>query len=79
MKWSEDSRPQINIYSSPDGIHFKPTYQGVLTYRSEGHQLDTQNIIFWDPRIFQVRVVTWQGNEDVSTLVRQFGGVELGQ
>ena len=51
MKWSEDSRPQINIYSSPDGIHFKPTYQGVLTYRSEGHQLDTQNIIFWDPRI----------------------------
>ncbi len=45
-------RNQLNLYSAPDGIHFRPTYERVLSYRDDRrHHLDTYNIIFWDDRI----------------------------
>ena len=47
-----DGRNQLNVYSAPDGIHFRPTYERVLSYRDDRrHHLDTYNIIFWDDRI----------------------------
>ena len=45
-------RNQLNVYSAPDGIHFRPTYERVLSYRDDRrHHLDTYNIVFWDDRI----------------------------
>ncbi len=47
-----NGRNQLNVYSAPDGIHFRPTYERVLSYRDDRrHHLDTYNIIFWDDRI----------------------------
>lgn len=41
------------VFSSPDGIHWKLTHKGVLTFtHPENRQyLDSQNVIFWDDRI----------------------------
>lgn len=41
------------VFSSPDGIHWRLTHKGVLTFtHPEGRQhLDSQNVIFWDDRI----------------------------
>ncbi len=41
------------VWSSPDGIHWRKTHDGVLTFNQpEGRQyLDSQNVIFWDDRI----------------------------
>ncbi len=41
----------VNLYSSPDGIHWKLTHPAILTYNSPVHHLDSQNVIFWDDRI----------------------------
>jgi len=40
----------VNLLSSGDGIHWKPTHERLLTYRPEvkGHHLDSQNVLFWD-------------------------------
>lgn len=47
-----NGRNQLNVYSAPDGIHFRPTYERVLSYRDDRrHHLDTYNLIFWDDRI----------------------------
>jgi len=41
----------LQIFSSPDGIHWKLTHSNVIKFRSERHHLDSQNVIFWDDRI----------------------------
>lgn len=42
----------VQLFSSPDGIHWKHTHRDLITYRSvKPHHLDTQNVIFWDDRI----------------------------
>lgn len=40
----------VNLFSSGDGIHWKPTHSAIITYRPEtrGHHLDSQNVMFWD-------------------------------
>ena len=45
-----DETQSVNLLSSGDGIHWKRTHEGVITYRPEtrGHHLDSQNVIFWD-------------------------------
>ncbi len=41
----------LQLFSSADGIHWKLTHSDILTFRSERHHLDSQNVIFWDHRI----------------------------
>ncbi|HOW69134.1 MAG TPA: hypothetical protein PKY77_00920 [Phycisphaerae bacterium] len=43
----------VHLFSSPDGIHWKPTHRAVLNARpqTKGHHLDSQNVIFWDDQI----------------------------
>jgi hypothetical protein len=41
----------VNLFSSPDGIHWKLTHPAILTYNSPVHHLDSQNVIFWDDRL----------------------------
>ena len=43
----------IQVFSSPDGIHWKHTHRDLITYDTRGktHHLDTRNGIFWDSRI----------------------------
>src|ERR1043165_5096718 len=40
----------LRVFSSGDGVHWKLTHPSVMTARPEekGHQLDSQNVIFWD-------------------------------
>jgi hypothetical protein len=44
---------QLQIFSSPDGLHWKQRYANVITYNTavKPHHLDSQNVIFWDDRI----------------------------
>lgn len=44
---------QLDTYNSGDGIHWRLTHPRVLTYALKLHELDTQNVIFWDDRINQ--------------------------
>jgi len=48
-----DPGNDVRLYSSPDGIHWKLTHPGVLTFTEpdKRHHLDSQNVIFWDDRI----------------------------
>jgi hypothetical protein len=43
----------LQVFSSPDGIHWKHTHRDVVTYDTtvKPHHLDTQNVIFWDSRL----------------------------
>jgi hypothetical protein len=43
----------LQLFSSPDGIHWKHTHSNILIYdtTTKPHHLDTQNVIFWDPRL----------------------------
>ena len=43
----------LQVFSSPDGIHWKHTHRDVVTYNTKDkpHHLDTQNVIFWDYRL----------------------------
>ena len=45
--------PFLQLFSSPDGIHWKHTHRDVVTYDTtlKPHHLDTQNVIFWDTRL----------------------------
>ena len=44
---------QLQIFSSPDGLHWKHTFTNVITFNSavKPHHLDSQNVIFWDDPI----------------------------
>lgn len=44
---------QLQIFSSPDGVHWKHAFTNVITFDSTAkpHHLDSQNAIFWDDRI----------------------------
>ncbi len=44
---------QLQIFASPDGLHWKHAYTNVITYNTavKPHHLDSQNVIFWDDRI----------------------------
>lgn len=44
---------QLQIFASPDGLHWNRAYTNVITYNSalKPHHLDSQNVIFWDDRI----------------------------
>jgi len=42
---------RLQLFSSPDGIHWRLTHRDVMKFRSEKHHLDSQNVIFWDKRI----------------------------
>ncbi len=44
---------QLQIFSSPDGLHWKHALTNVITYNHtvKPHHLDSQNVIFWDDRI----------------------------
>jgi hypothetical protein len=44
---------QLQIFSSPDGRHWRHAFTNVVTYNSavKPHHLDSQNVIFWDDRI----------------------------
>jgi len=43
----------LQIYSSPDGIHWQHAYTNVLTFQTntKPFHLDSQNVIFWDDRL----------------------------
>ena len=43
----------LQIFSSPDGLHWKHTLTNVISYDTsqKPHHLDSQNVIFWDDRI----------------------------
>ena len=44
----------IQLFSSPDGIHWRHTHSNLVTFdNSSGkfHHLDSQNVIFWDYRL----------------------------
>jgi hypothetical protein len=43
----------LQIFSSPDGIHWRHTHKDVLTFDDSGksHHLDSQNAVFFDGRI----------------------------
>lgn len=43
----------LQIFSSPDGIHWKHTHRDVLVFdaSTKPHHLDSQNVVFWDERI----------------------------
>jgi len=43
----------LQIFSSPDGLHWKHAFTNVITYNTavKPHHLDSQNVIFWDDRI----------------------------
>lgn len=48
----EEYNRMVQLFSSPDGIHWKHTHRDVITYRSiKPHHLDSPNVIFWDDRI----------------------------
>jgi hypothetical protein len=44
---------QLQIFSSPDGIHWKHAFTNVITFDNtvKPHHLDSQNVIFWDDRL----------------------------
>ena len=43
---------RLNLYSSPDGIHWSLTRNSILRGNAkQGHHLDTLNVMFWDDRI----------------------------
>ena len=44
---------QLQIFASPDGVHWRHAYTNVVTYNHtvKPHHLDSQNVIFWDDRI----------------------------
>ena len=42
---------KLQLFSSPDGIHWRLTHRDILKFRGERHHLDSQNVIFWDGRI----------------------------
>lgn len=48
-----DEPPDVCVFSSPDGIHWKLTHEHVLTWTDPTgrQQLDSQNVIFWDDQI----------------------------
>ena len=42
----------LQVFASPDGIHWKLWHKDVITFRStKPHHLDSQNVIFWDDRL----------------------------
>lgn len=43
----------LQVFSSPDGIHWKHTHRNVMTYQRDRkpHHLDSPNVIFYDGRI----------------------------
>jgi hypothetical protein len=43
----------LQLFSSPDGIHWKHTYRDILVFdeNKKPHHLDSLNVIFWDDRI----------------------------
>jgi hypothetical protein len=44
---------QLQLFASPDGLHWKHAYTNVITYNTavKPHHLDSQNAIFWDDRL----------------------------
>jgi len=44
---------QLQVFASPDGIHWKLRHRDVIRYdyNVKPHHLDSQNVIFWDDRI----------------------------
>ncbi len=47
----EELGKALQIFSSPDGIHWELTHRDIMKFTSEKHHLDTQNVIFWDERL----------------------------
>ncbi|MEP0844023.1 MAG: hypothetical protein HRF43_15075 [Phycisphaerae bacterium] len=46
--------PFVDLYSSPDGVHWKRTHEKILSFSppdGKPQHLDTQNVIIWDDRI----------------------------
>ena len=46
---------QLQIFSSPDGIHWRHSHRDVVTFDPavKPNHLDSQNVIFWDERLQQ--------------------------
>ena len=44
---------QLQIFSSPDGVHWKRAHRDVITFDPavKPNHLDSQNVIFWDERL----------------------------
>ena len=44
---------QLQVFASPDGIHWKLRHRDVIRYdySVKPHHLDSQNVIFWDDRL----------------------------
>lgn len=50
----EEFKSMLQVFASPDGIHWKLRHRDVITFRSEKpHHLDSQNVVFWDDRLGQ--------------------------
>ncbi|MCL5742415.1 MAG: hypothetical protein M1541_00610, partial [Acidobacteria bacterium] len=49
----EEFQSMLQVFSSPDGIHWSHTHRDVMVFDSstKPHHLDSQNVIFWDARI----------------------------
>jgi len=48
---TQEYNRRVQLFSSPDGIHWRLTHRDVITYRDSRHHLDSQNVIFWDDRL----------------------------
>ena len=49
----EEYDRKIQVWASPDGIHWKHTHRDVIGWRGDQPHLDSQNVIFWDDRLRQ--------------------------
>lgn len=49
----EEFNSQLQVFASPDGVHWKLRHRDVITFdhTAKPHHLDSQNVIFWDARL----------------------------
>lgn len=48
----DEFNSMLQIFSSPEGLHWKHSCSNVITFSSiKPHHLDSQNVIFWDDRL----------------------------
>lgn len=68
----------LQLFSSPDGIHWKHTHRDLIAYdRSiKPHHLDTQNVIFWDARLRKYVAYTRRNVPESGSQGRSVGRAE---
>jgi len=47
----EEFDRKVQIFVSPDGVHWKHAFRDVIGWKGDKPQLDSPNVIFWDERL----------------------------